>query len=242
MPNARQILERLMEDEDYDAAEDFYTRVDEQLAAVVEEFRATGGKKNVSWPRLKAEPVARIWLEYGKRGSVGDEEGMAKIADQVMTLIARLHVSTVLSGHSSEDNRPEAEDLFGRAFTDKEWDALLGMLEDERGNYLLSDYAMKPLEALYGQLHRASTAEEQLQAVDRVLNVVHQRSDLAALFIQGGNATLNKISAQGGYSSFSGAEDVRSAQVKAQHGYTQENGRSGGMRAHGLFAPNEALY
>jgi hypothetical protein len=219
MPNAREILERLMEDEDYDAAEDFYTRVDEQLADIVGEFRATQGRKKVSWPKLKTEPISKIWLEYGKRGSISDEEGMAKIADQVMTLIARLHVTTVLSGHSSEDNRPEAEDHFGRAFTDKEWDALLDMLEDEKGNYLLSDYGMKPLEALYTRLHRARTPEEQLQVVDRVLNVVHQRSDLAALFIQGGSATLNRIASQGGYSTFQDPENMRDAQVKAQHGY-----------------------
>ena len=212
-----------MED-DYDyAAEDFYERTDRELGDIVAEFRA--GRKRVTWPVLKAEPLARIWLEYGRRGTVRDEEGVARIADQVMRLIARLYASTELSGHTVHDDRPEAEEHFGRAFTDEEWDRLLDMLEDAKGNYLLSDYAIAPLQAVYRRLHAAKTPEEQVQWDDRALNNVHQRSDLASLFVQGGTRTLDRIAAQGGFSTVQPEEGESSweARIKAQREYTKED-------------------
>ena len=58
--------------------------------------------------------------------------------------------------------------------------------------------------------------QERLQIVDRMLNVVHQRGDLAAMFIQGGTATLNKIMSQGGYTTeFDSFED----RVRQQRAY-----------------------
>ena len=44
-------------------------------------------------------------------------------------------------------------------------------------------------------------AEEKLFYVDRALNVIHQRNDLAEFFVEGGTSTLVAIANQGGYSS-----------------------------------------
>jgi hypothetical protein len=59
---------------------------------------------------------------------------------------------------------------------------------------------LNPLKNIYVQIFNATTPEEKIYAIDKALNVVHQRNDLAAMFIEGGTSTLLKIASQGGYS------------------------------------------
>lgn len=176
--------------------QDFADRRNEILIEIVNDFLK--GAKRVHWPKLKADRVAKIWLVYGKRGTIFDEEGMNKIAEQMIDLVVRLHVSNELSGHARNDPREDLEEE-GYTFTDKQWSGLLDYLVDEDGSDFLSDYGLDPLERLTLKLYAAETAEEKLLLVDRMLNVVHQRSDLAAMFIEGGSATLTKIANQGGH-------------------------------------------
>ena len=141
---------------------------------------------------------------------------MAKIADQMITLVARLTVSNELSGHSEVNARQELEDNYEYKFTDKQWDRLQNSLEDADGHWYVSDYGIKPLQNLAAKLYGAKTSEERLQIVDRMLNVVHQRGDLSSMFVEGGKATLNKIAGQGGYET---KFDDFSDQVRQQHAY-----------------------
>jgi hypothetical protein len=60
-----------------------------------------------------------------------------------------------------------------------------------------SDYGTKPLETLLVQLMKNKTYEEKLITIDKMLNVVHHTSDLAANFVRGGSYALSDIS---GYS------------------------------------------
>jgi len=195
--------------------EDFFDRRDEALLDIANSFKA--GAKRVYWPKLKADIVAKIWLEYGKRGSIFNEEGMNKIADQMVTLVARFTVTTELSGHTQSDPREELLSNYEIEFTDDEWDKFLSeFLTDEHGRDLLSDYGLKPLQSLAIKLLKANGVEEKLQIVDRMLNVVHQRNDLAAIFIEGGTKTLTKIANQGGYTTE--FEDFKD-QVRQQRSY-----------------------
>lgn len=58
----------------------------------------------------------------------------------------------------------------------------------------LSDFGLKPLEELLVQLLSATTPEEKLLIIDRMLNVVHQRSDIAEWFVEGGKRSLALLS------------------------------------------------
>lgn len=203
----------------YDAAESWMDLRDRILDEMVSSFMAHGRKRSkwrVSWSPVDGETVARIWLVYGKRGSVFESEALERIARQVLSLIARLSVSTDISGHSPYDIRPECEESAGMDFTDKQWNRFIDGMEDKDGHWFLSDFGMKPLEALFVRLFLAETDEEKLMTLDRVFNVVHQRGDLAAMFISGGVNTLNRISTQGGYvTPFADYSD----QVRQQHEY-----------------------
>lgn len=195
--------------ENEDGVTDFLERRDNILYEVVRDFLA--GRKHIYWPVIKAEKLAKVWLLYGKYGRI-DEKDIDDIADKMIDLVARLTVSTELSGHTPYDVREELEDN-GYEFTEEEWGRLLDTLEDKDGRWYLSDYGLKPLQNLALRLYNANNAEQKLFTVDRMLNVVHQRSDLAAMFVQGGTRTLNKIASQGGYSTgFDGFSDKANQQ------------------------------
>lgn len=199
--------------ENYAHMEDFHERRSDIMLSVIQDFLK--GAKHIYWPTIKADLLAKTWLLYGKRGSV-DEDAVEKIADQMIDLVARLTVSTELSGHTPNDARQELEDDYEYTFTDEQWDKLLNTLEDKDGRWYLSDYGLKPLQALALKLYNAENAEQKIHIIDRMLNVVHQRSDLAAMFVQGGSATLRKIADQGGYATqFDSFED----QIRQQRSY-----------------------
>jgi hypothetical protein len=61
------------------------------------------------------------------------------------------------------------------------------------GGYI-TDYGLKPLRVLAIELYRENDPKKKLMLIDRILNVTHQTSDLAAWFIQGGSNSLNDLS------------------------------------------------
>ena len=70
------------------------------------------------------------------------------------------------------------------------WDWLI--LPDGSGAY--SDYGISPLEELISQYTEDSTPEETIVLINKILDVTHQRGDLASAFIEGGQSTLTQIS------------------------------------------------
>ncbi len=67
--------------------------------------------------------------------------------------------------------------------------------DDENGMARISDYGLEPLFKLLCKLVEDKTSESKLVTIDRILNVVHQRSDIAGWFIEGGSNSLLELSA-----------------------------------------------
>ena len=65
---------------------------------------------------------------------------------------------------------------------------------DADGTWIMSDYGLKPLYEFLYELKNAKSPEEKLVAIDKMLNVAHQRSDLASWFVEGGSRALNQLS------------------------------------------------
>ncbi len=65
---------------------------------------------------------------------------------------------------------------------------------DKNGTAIMSDYGTEPLVKLAFELAREKSAENKVVIIDKMLNVVHQRSDLASWFIEGGSSSLSNIS------------------------------------------------
>ena len=62
------------------------------------------------------------------------------------------------------------------------------------GHHVLSDYATEPLMRLGLELDAQTDPNEIIVTISRILDVVHQRSDIAELFIEGGSSSLYDIS------------------------------------------------
>lgn len=65
---------------------------------------------------------------------------------------------------------------------------------DSKGIEIMSDYGLKPLVTLAFQLRKIDEDKEKIVTIDKMLNVVHQRSDMASWFVQGGSSALSQIS------------------------------------------------
>jgi len=63
------------------------------------------------------------------------------------------------------------------------------------GQARISDYGLKPLQELAGQLLNTHDSAAKVVVIDRMLNVVHQRSDMASWYVQGGTESLFTLSA-----------------------------------------------
>lgn len=229
-----------------DDAEDFSERHDKIGSQIVENFLKNESQR-VAWPKISAARLKRIWLDFGKTGVVRDEKGLNAIQDQMLDGIARLRFSTDMSGHSQLDPKDILEHL-GHDFDAKKIEKLQETLEDENGSWLLSDYGLPKLEKLYADIRRPDSAEDLLVAIDKALNVIHQRNDLAGMFVEGGTKTLNEIASQGGYTSeqsaqFSPKEVANEIKSFSPAEFSKWVETSGGFtkKAHeiGMAAPSE---
>ena len=191
-------LIRESNDPDYDNAEDFFRRRDEQLMYLCRSLKESGGKGRVHWKTVPATLLKRVWLQFGKYNRINSND-LDKIADQILTNIARLRASTDMMGHS-QVGKEDIESETGYEFTDEEWeDWMTSYFTGMDGSWLLSDYGLPKVENLYSSIFNAKNDEEKLYAIDKVLNVIHQRNDFASMFVEGGSKTLLDVARQGGY-------------------------------------------
>lgn len=132
--------------------------------------------------------------------------------ESIVNNIALLEAMTAIGGHTSYFPFEEFNDVF---FYDQElgdvtreisdYDEACKIIEEydpEDGNFplwsnhqwLLSDYALDPLLKLSYELSTIEDISEMLTCMDRIMNVVHERSDIAELFMVGGSESLTTIS------------------------------------------------
>jgi hypothetical protein len=62
------------------------------------------------------------------------------------------------------------------------------------GHDLISDYGLESLRKIVEDLINTNDPNEILVLINKALDISHQRSDLSELFIEGGEASLNRIS------------------------------------------------
>jgi len=172
------------------------------------------GIKHKQWNLIPANQYRNLLKRYMQLGD------SARIPDNVMdewielicNNLVTLRFMTDFAGHSSFFPFDAVDDVFGdkdeNLFTDYEdmdrsYDVYSDFLERigyydwaqlPDGSDAISDYGIEPLERILEELTPSSTPEEKLLIINRCLDVVHWRGDLASLFIEGGKSTCSKIS------------------------------------------------
>lgn len=79
--------------------------------------------------------------------------------------------------------------------------------DPESGQAYISDFALDKLMDLTFKLYREKKPENKVVIIDQILNVVHQRSDIAGWFVQGGSKSLSTLSGYGNEDSKLGNND-----------------------------------
>lgn len=170
--------------------EDFFEKRNQIANEVIREYN---NKDKQSWETVPAGRLKKIWNDYAKLGFVRDDVGMNLISSIVLENIHKLAVNNALTGHTEEEPSEFAEGVTGETHPDDYFYKNDNFFDDEKGIARISDYGIDKLEAGALDLMRAKTPEDKLQAVDHILNITHQRSDLPAWFVEGGTKTLNEL-------------------------------------------------
>lgn len=174
--------------------EDFYGGiVGIAYREVIEEFSESKPGDRQAWAVAPYARVKKIWTDFSKTGFVRDSKGIDRIAQLVMNNIAKVYANTRLMDHTQESH--------GDILADSGDEDLIPRMEyefpdfatDANGQYRLSDYAMDKLMEDAVAIFIAKTDAAKLLAVDTALNRVHQRSDIAGWFIEGGWENLTDL-------------------------------------------------
>ena len=174
-----------------DALYEYHDLVDDAHHEVIRDFKANPTQKQ-AWPVVPAARLIKIYNDYIKMGFVRDSKGLDEIAQVMINNTNKLYANTFFMKHTQSDPK--------HWFADQEehWDDNLDQqfiehVEDDNGAWKISDYALKPLMELSLKLYSEDNDEQKLQLIDRMLNIIHARSDCAAFFVEGGRATLNQL-------------------------------------------------
>jgi hypothetical protein len=144
------------------------------------------------WNPIPLSRIKHTWQSYSELGFVRNARVVDDIADDIVQKIATLDANTTLMGHTPIDP-VEALDAYGLKMSNALSDKLTDYLTTEKGNWRISDYGLEKLQKIAVDIIASKTPEEKLLLIDRVLNVVHQREDLAAWFVEGGRNSLDEL-------------------------------------------------
>ena len=137
----------------------------------------------------------KIWQDFSRDGFVRDERGMDYIANLMLLNLAKLTASTDLCGHGrglDVCDKEQMGDLGFNPIDGNNIDFFYNYIHTKHGEPL-SDYGLKKLWELAEKLAGETDYTQKIILVDQMLSVVHQRGDLAALFIEGGREFLEEL-------------------------------------------------
>lgn len=135
----------------------------------------------------------------------------------IMRNTGKLRANTILAGHDMHDPSeeiaecieeiPRLRSILGINDNDDLSDLDGGIISDmldkagfydwmacPDGSNAWSDFGIEPIERLLAEYRENSSPEETIVIINKVLDVYHQRGDLASIFIEGGSKSLTSIS------------------------------------------------
>ena len=159
-------------------------------------------KARQEWNVVDFSMLKRQWEEYMKWGKVLPryEKTIESIEKTVTENILKVTINTELAGHERTDPKDEWREFFD-GMEESERERMAEYMDNYFGDWILhdgqwriSDYGLKPLHKLLAQLRKEFDPNKKLPILDKILNVVHQRSDIASWFVEGGSSALSQLS------------------------------------------------
>lgn len=183
-----------------DHVERYFSKVLDSKFKTFEEVFYKKKKKQII-RKVGATLLKNTWLNAAQ--GKYNKKAIDRIASIFVTNVAVLRANTDLSGHSAFHD--PILDLFEFLDVQDETDLPYNTSEfpysslyeafDEIYDYIgeISDYGTSKLEKLVMDLFNEENYSQRVLILDKMLNVIHETSDLAEIFIDGGTNTLNKI-------------------------------------------------
>jgi hypothetical protein len=135
--------------------------------------------------------INQLEIPFGSR-----KKNIKKTPQEPCDVQVNPHIQQFVNDNQSENVK--GKDLRGMVYDELTTKFTWYYTEDpEEGQPYISDYGMQPLMTLVGELRRETKPEDKLVTIDKMLNVVHPRSDMASWFIEGGSSSLSKLSGYG---------------------------------------------
>ena len=166
------------------------------------------GIPHKQWDLIPAEQYQNLlnrYMQWGDNARIPNglmDEWIQLIANNLVTL----EYMTAFAGHASYFPQDDFEDVFGEEYQGQyNYEDLSEFLENigyydwailPDGSDAISDFGIQPIGKILEELSPTSTPEEKLLIINRCLDVIHCRGDLASTFIQGGRSTCSRISGQ----------------------------------------------
>ena len=160
------------------------------------------GQKHQSWKLVPARDLIITWNTFVKYGRA-DKNRVEKIWDIVKKCTIKMAVNSDWWRNS------DGTDLFGKEnpdeITSQDWERFATFMSDRSGSNLWRGTGDAPggqgrysdvinhLIDLLLQGYSATTPEERLLSIDKILMVVHGSGSIAKWYIEGGVSTLNKL-------------------------------------------------
>lgn len=182
-----------------------------EMNLVYEIFSSIKNKEKIYFETINPTQYKNALTEYMKYGGFVrfPERIILEWKDLIIENVAKLSALTSIHGHTHHFPFDEFHDVFDNLKIPKkykyDWSYVYNILENrykiddyvpffKNGQPVLSDYGLTPLQKLVESLLKEHNPEKIILLIDRVMNVVHMRSDLAELFIDGGSESLTYIS------------------------------------------------
>lgn len=172
-------------------------------------FRQIKDKEKITFSLIDPYQYKRAMEEYMKYGQFirFPENKILDWKELVLNNIAMLEALTQIHGHRGvfpfdefydvfdDIERPEKKDfheVYDILYNEYDIDEYVPQFSN--GQPVLSDFGIKPLYKLAKELIRQTKPEDIIITINKIMNVVHQRSDLSELFIRGGEESHSMIS------------------------------------------------
>ena len=185
---------KYLRESDEDMDWDLYEKLDDVKREILGGFlnNKKRGIKSQPWQLISFPRLKKIWEDYMRTGLVRDTRGLETIEEIIQSNILKLYVNTELSGHSEVNPDDDFEEY---GYTEQDKEDFYSYI-DKISDYAFSDFGGRRLglTTLLGHLRKARTPEEKVPIIDQILNVVHQTSDLASYFVEGGSSALSQLS------------------------------------------------
>lgn len=191
----------LLDDYNLDfSMDDYLESYSEQLSEIINSFVIGEG---LSFYPVNINRLKPIYRHFVTRNFLNDADikNLHKVIHDIAKNVARLRATTSLSEHNSQSIEEIFENEgFGNYFEglspeehDEAKERFFNFLEWD-GKNPISDYGLPKLEKFLGEIATEHNPIKQLILLNQLLDVIHQRNDLASFLVKGGSASLSELS------------------------------------------------